>query len=167
MIIETQRLRLRPIAIEDQAGFRKIYGDPTVMQFMFGGAKSPEDSDKSIIRKCEHWQTHGYGLWSIINRANGDLIGHCGLGWLEPLEAVEVAYLLSASYWGRGLGTEAVRASLEHGFQFHGFPRIIAIAPPENNGSLRVMERCGMRRIGERTVWNRTFVCCEALNPND
>lgn len=165
MIVETSRLQLRPIALQDQAAFRGIYGDPSVMQHMFGGAKSADDSDKSVVRKCEHWQTHGYGLWSVIYKENGALIGHCGLGWLEPLDEVEVAYLLAAPYWGRGLGSEAVRASLDHGFGHHGFARIVAIAPPENLGSLRVMERCGMRRVGERMVWNRTFICCEALKP--
>jgi ribosomal-protein-alanine N-acetyltransferase len=157
-VIETPRLILRPFdPVADVADFQRIYGDPLTMEHM-NGAKSPEAARLSVERKAARWRTQGYGLWCVVLRQSGAAIGHCGLDLLEPLGEVECAYLIDRPHWGRGLATEAVRASLEFGFSHLGLRRIIAISEPENPASMAVMARAGMHREDEVTVWGRPFI---------
>src|SRR5205807_7864742 len=73
--------------------------------------------------------------------------GFCGLvsQSVEGVEEVEVGYMLDKAYWGRGLATEAARASRDYGFERLGLRRLISLINPENAASLRVAEKNGMR----------------------
>ncbi|KIL97786.1 Acetyltransferase [Paramagnetospirillum magnetotacticum MS-1] len=158
VILETRNMILRPFDPSvDVAVFQRIYGDPVTMEHM-NGAKSAEAARLSVERKAAKWASQGYGLWCVIDRASGAAIGHCGLDLLEPLGEVEVAYLIDRPFWGRGLATEAVRASIEWGFAQLGLDHIIAISEPENPASMAVMAKAGMRRANQVTVWGRPFI---------
>lgn len=157
-VIETERLILRPFdPVGDVVAFQRIYGDPITMEHM-NGAKTPDASRISVERKASKWDSQGFGLWCLINKADGQAIGHCGLDMLEPLGEVECAYLIDRPHWGRGLATEAVKASLRFGFQHLRLDHIIAISEPENPASMAVMARAGMRRADDVTVWGRLFI---------
>ncbi len=157
-VIETPRLILRPFhPVDDVADFQRIYGDPVTMEHM-NGAKTPEAARISVERKAAKWQTQGYGLWCVIHKADGQAIGHCGLDLLEPLGEVECAYLIDRPYWGQGLATEAVRASIAYGFSRLGLDHVIAISEPENPASMAVMAKAGMHRADAVTVWGRPFI---------
>ncbi|CAA7614488.1 GNAT family N-acetyltransferase [Magnetospirillum sp. SS-4] len=156
MMIETARLILRAFQDADIPEFQRIYADPVVMEHM-NGPKTPDVARISVERKAAKWQSQGYGFWCVEDKASGTAIGHCGLDFLDPLGEVECGYLLDRPFWGRGLATEMVRATLEWGFSQKNFETIIAIARPENIASMRVMENAGMTRRGEVIVWERTF----------
>ncbi|TAN72859.1 MAG: N-acetyltransferase [Magnetospirillum sp.] len=158
-VIETPRLILRPFhPVDDVADFQRIYGDPLTMAHM-NGAKTPEAARLSVERKAAKWATQGYGLWCVVDKAGGQTIGHCGLDLLEPLGEVECAYLIDRPFWGQGLATEAVKASIAFGFERLGLTRIIAISEPENPASMAVMAKAGMVQEGPVTVWGRPFIC--------
>jgi ribosomal-protein-alanine N-acetyltransferase len=156
-MIETPRLILRPFHGDDVAAFQRIYGDAANMVHM-NGIKTPEAARLSVERKAAKWDSQGYGLWCVIDKASGAAIGHCGLDLLEPLGEVECAYLIDHPFWGRGLATEAVRASIAWGFAERGFSHIIAISEPENPASMTVMAKVGMQRHDEVMVWGRPFI---------
>lgn len=165
--VETPRLILRPFhPVHDVADFQRIYGDPETMAHM-NGVKTPEAARLSVERKAVKWQTQGYGLWCVVDKASGKAIGHCGLDLLEPLGEVECAYLIDRLFWGRGLATEAVRASLDYGFSHLGLDHIIAISEPENPASMAVMAKAGMRRTGDVMVWGRSFIRWIILSDKD
>ena len=92
----------------------------------------------------EHWQKHGFGDWAVTAKADGELLGHCGLNFVPEVSEVEVEYALAKAYWGRGIASEAARASLKFGFEILRLPRIIALADPQNIASWRVMEKVGL-----------------------
>ena len=73
------------------------------------------------------------------------MIGYCGLRFLAETEEVEILYGIDKPYWGRGLVTEAAKATLRFGFEEAKLPRIIALAHPSNVGTRRVMEKAGLR----------------------
>jgi RimJ/RimL family protein N-acetyltransferase len=155
-MIETSRLLLRRFVADDVPEFQRIYGDLIVMEHM-NGPKTPEAARLSVERKAAKWDSQGYGFWCVVHKDSGAAIGHCGLDLLEPLGEVECGYLIDQPFWGRGLATEAVRASLDWGFATKGFASIIAIARPENVASTRVMERVGMTFSGTVMVWDKPF----------
>jgi RimJ/RimL family protein N-acetyltransferase len=91
-----------------------------------------------------YWQEHPFGLWAVERRADGALIGQCGLFHLDNTPEVEVAYLLAKDAWGQGYATEAATASLRYGFETADLPRIVAVVRPQNIASQHVLEKIGL-----------------------
>jgi ribosomal-protein-alanine N-acetyltransferase len=87
----------------------------------------------------------------VTLRETGELIGHCGLWYLEPFQATEVLYGYSTGAWGRGIATEAGRAVVALAFESLGFERLIALVAPENVRSRRVVEKLGFSPVREVT----------------
>jgi ribosomal-protein-alanine N-acetyltransferase len=132
-----------------------ITSDPEVMKHLgMGGARTKEKTMNTIDAILRHWDQHGFGIWALEHKANGKLIGWCGLQMLEKTPEVEVAYLLAQAYWNQGLATEAARAAIEYGFNALKRDRIVAIARPENVGSYRVMEKIGMKYEKDAHFYN-------------
>jgi ribosomal-protein-alanine N-acetyltransferase len=150
--IETARLVLRrlvPADLDDY--YRRVFADPDVMRTLpqrvpLARAEFDARAPRMMI---EHWAQHGFGPWAVVDRSDGQLIGHCGLRYWPDTTDVEVLYAIGRAYWGRGLATEGARASLRYGFETLGLDRIIAAAFTDNPASLRVLEKVGLRR--ERT----------------
>ena len=84
----------------------------------------------------------------ISSSGEEKLIGWNGLQFLPETGEVEVAYLISKPFWGKGLTTEGASAALRYGFEQIGLKLIIALAHPENKASRRVMEKLGMSFTG-------------------
>jgi ribosomal-protein-alanine N-acetyltransferase len=125
----------------------------------FDAEAAPVRSARALARFRESWATHGWSVWALIDRADGRLIGQCGLLQLPESADVEVLYLLERDRWGRGLAAEAARAVLRHAFEQLGLPRIVAVTRPEHAASRRVMEKLGMRQEADRDVFGFHAVC--------
>jgi len=144
--IETSRFYLRPFSDADLEGYaRLIFANPNVTRYLPKRDIPPKDRATRTIRYVsEHWLKYGYGLWAVVPKISGELIGHCGLNYLVDTQEVEVDYALAEAYWGQGIATEVAYASLQFGFENIGIERIIALAVPENIASRKVMEHIGM-----------------------
>lgn len=92
----------------------------------------------------ESHEKYGIGLSIMALRSTGEQIGTSGLQPLEDTGEIEVGYNMSERFWGQGYGTECARAWLKFGFEHLDLERIVAIADPDNIGSWRIMENCGM-----------------------
>jgi [ribosomal protein S5]-alanine N-acetyltransferase len=160
VIIETARLLLRPMEASDHLDLLMTFGDPKVMA-AFGVEPFGEPEMKRwIARNLEHQEHYGYGLFSVLHRADQKLIGDCGLEHrsVEGAAEVELGYDIRSDYWNRGLATEAATAVRDYAFQGAGLPRLISLIRPGNAASVRVAEKVGMRRSadilqGETRYW--------------
>ena len=157
-VLETQRLILRPLTLEDVDALAALYADPDVMRF-FEGTRSWETTRQRVEEIIEQYARTGVDFLATIYKENGAFIGRCGLLWqvIDGVQEVEVAYMLAKSYWGQGLGTEAAQALKEHGFRDFGFRRLISIIDPGNIASIRVAEKNGMHY--ERDIEFEGHVC--------
>ena len=90
------------------------------------------------------WEQPGIGRWAAVHRATGAVIGFAGLKYLPELGVVDLGYRFLPAFWGRGLATEASRACLAYGFETLGLERVIGLTDPENQASMRVLEKVGM-----------------------
>jgi hypothetical protein len=111
MEIETERLRMRKIALEDADEHLRIISDPEFMRPM--GPQFQPTRDKVLVgvgRMIEHWYQFGYGLWVLELKGAERHFGYCGLRHLMPTDEVELFYGCDRAYWGRGLVTEADHA---------------------------------------------------------
>jgi ribosomal-protein-alanine N-acetyltransferase len=142
----TPRLELRAFRPDDLDALAAIYADPEVMRYIRGGVsegpRSREQTATSMDAYAEEWAQHGYGVWAVVNRADGLLLGVCGF-----VDRAEIGYIFGRASWGRGIATEAARACLWYGFERLGYEEIGAGAKRENVASLRVIEKLGMRHV--------------------
>jgi RimJ/RimL family protein N-acetyltransferase len=159
--LETPRLRMRPFTPDDLENFVLLGSDPEVMRYISNGVPRPrEEAAVALGNLVEHWQTHAFGVWVLEDRATGQFLGRCGLRILPAIGGeVELLYTLMRHAWGRGIATEAARASLQYAFDVLKLRRIIALAEPANRASWRIMEKLGMNReriapyMGFEVVW--------------
>jgi RimJ/RimL family protein N-acetyltransferase len=141
-VIETERLLLRPITMEDLDPLVAMYDDPEVARFM--GSFSPEQAVERLKKDQRDWLKRGHGLLTILDRATGEVLGRTGLRYWPQFDETEVGWLLRRDAWGRGLATEAACASAAWGFRQFGFPYLTAMIDPRNTRSISVAERLGM-----------------------
>jgi RimJ/RimL family protein N-acetyltransferase len=155
--VETERLLLRPWRpAEDGDALAALNADPAVMRWVTPNRPlRPEESAELLDRIVRHWDEHGFGLWALVPREEPwACIGFAGLAipsFLPAvLPAVEVGWRLAPQWWGRGLATEAARASVDYGFERLGLRSIVSIIDARNDRSLAVAARLGMRRGPDR-----------------
>ncbi len=149
----------------DAAASAPIYAKPEVMRYIPGGAWDLARTTAIVERLRARERENGYGIYPVVLKASGAMIGHAGLGPLEDTGEVEVAYVLDSPYWRKGLATEAALAIIAHGFASAGLKRIVAVAFPENEGSIGVMKRCGMTRVGVARHFGHDLIKYEIERP--
>lgn len=149
--ITTTRLILRPFVEADAVPLQRILNEDDVLRYFPNPDPPPlERMQRFVARQIAHWGEHGFGWWAVeprISRSGQGLIGWNGLQFLPETGEIEVGYLLSKAYWGKGLATEGGLASLQFGFQTLGLESIIAIVHPDNKASQRVIEKLGMSLV--------------------
>jgi len=149
-VIETPRLLLRSMRAEDVDDLLVVFTDPRVMA-SFGGIRfDRDDMTRWLNRNLAHQARWGYGLFSIIHKADNLLIGDCGLEHqaADNREA-ELGYDLRSDYWNQGLATEAAAAVRDHAFAVLGLPALCSQIRQGNARSRRVAEKIGMRYAGD------------------
>lgn len=151
--IETARLRLRQLTRADLADLARIVADPEVMRYLgrVPGPLSAAEAESFLDSVMAHWERHGFGRWAVVEKRGGRLVGCAGFRSHEGV--AELNYLLDKSSWGAGLATEIAGACLRHGFGGYGFDLIIAFARPANAASRRVLEKAGLRYVGETVAY--------------
>jgi ribosomal-protein-alanine N-acetyltransferase len=146
-VIETERLILKQLKVEDAEDLYRIYSNRETMKFMGTGSASIEEERSNIQKHIEkYYNKYGFGLWATVLKENNTLIGRCGLLYqeIEGTKDLELAYLIDNTYWGKGLATEAAQSIIKIGFDRYKFNRIIAIINPQNIASIRVAKKIGM-----------------------
>ena len=112
MILETERLYLREMEQSDYNSLCRILQDKEVM-YAYEGAFSDAETKEWLDRQISRYQKWGFGLWAVILKENGEMIGQCGLTmqpWKDR-QVLEVGYLFCHMYWHKGYATEAGKSA--------------------------------------------------------
>lgn len=151
-MIQSERLTLRTMTIDDVEPLLKVFTDPAVMASFGGGSFDRVQMEQWVKRNLEHQEQHGYGLFTLLHRSDEVIVGDCGLEHMDfdGVPEIELGYDLRSDYWGRGLATEAAAAVRDHAFGDLGVERLISLIRPDNGASRRVAEKIGM--VHERDV---------------
>jgi RimJ/RimL family protein N-acetyltransferase len=147
-ILETERILLREFGEQDAEAFLALNGDPRVMRRTGEPIWTDLEETRRRLRDYPDYRRHGYGRWALVYKPDRMVVGFCGLKYLGELQEVDLGYRLAYDYWGRGLATESSRAVLEYGFETLKLGRIIGLVLPENEASVSVLRKIGMRRTG-------------------
>jgi RimJ/RimL family protein N-acetyltransferase len=150
--IETPRTILRAFALEDLASFHRLGSDPEIVRHTADPGGSFRDLAHARQALLDHpladYEKHGFGRLAVVWRESGEVIGFCGLKYLEESGEVDLGYRLLPEYWGLGIATETGRATLEFGFETLQLEEIVAFALPSNPASIRVLEKLGFSEAG-------------------
>jgi len=150
MKIETERLILRELTLDDLDDLHVIFSDPESMQH-YPSPFSLEKSKKWIEWNIKSYATIGFGLWGVILKEENRLIGDCGItmqninGKMEP----EIGYHINKNYTNRGYATEAAIVCRDYAFKVLKLTRLYSYMKYTNAASMRVAEKNGMKFVTE------------------
>jgi RimJ/RimL family protein N-acetyltransferase len=168
-MIETPRLRLRRWHAEDLAPYAAIMADRRVTDWLAGPLTSAETAER-IARQEASFEQNGFGRFAVERRADGALLGHCGLMPAHPeiplAPAVEAGWALAPDAWGHGYAVEAARAVLADGFARLGLAEIVAYTTRANLRSQAVMARAGFTRDAARDFDHPALARDHPLRPH-
>jgi len=149
--LETKRLILRPMLETDLDALLLIFTDVKVMAAFNHPPFTREQMQGWLQRNLNHQNEFGYGLFSIILKETGELIGDCGLEQMEDQGAAELGYDFRRDFWNQGYATEAALAVRDYAFDVLKLPQLISLIRVGNLASKRVAEKVGMTLTEEFT----------------
>lgn len=131
----------------DAGPLLRVFADPLVMASFGVPPFEREQMTQWVARNLAHQEAHGFGLFSVLLKDSGLLVGDCGLTRMELAGAgeVELGYDLRGDYWNQGLATEAAAAVRDYAFAALNLPRLVSLIRQGNRASRRVAEKVGMR----------------------
>lgn len=151
--METERLVIRRLTMQDTEALLAIMGKPEVM-YAWEHGFTHADVVQWIGRQLARYRDDGYGYFALELKGEGKVIGQAGLmkTAINGREAVELGYILDDSYWHRGYAVEAARECLRYASADLGLAEVYCSIRPQNTASIRVALALGMKQCGSHTV---------------
>ena len=151
--LETPRFVLRPLVTEDSDWLARLFTDRDVNRFLLEDPCTPEQARRTAEAVVSLDLMRGrWGCWAIEDKTTGAVHGWTELSklrpWSGPSDEIGLSYVLGVGSWGRGIATEAAGRLLRHAFEVLHEDRVMAVIMADNAASRRVLEKLGMRSIG-------------------
>ena len=152
-ILKTERLLLRPMLASDFEALYLIFTDRNVMAAFDHDPFTREQMERWLQRNLAHQEEFGYGLFSVLLKDTGELIGDCGLEHMQvgDTKIAELGYDFRSDFWNNGYATEAAVAVRDYAFNVLNLPQLISLIRVGNEASRRVAEKMGMTLAEEFT----------------
>ena len=146
-VLTTKRLTLRRLSPADAEFIVELLNDAAFLRFI--GDKAVRDVDDArqyiLDGPVASYERNGFGSWLVALKETGLSIGICGLLKRESLPDVDIGFAFLPAYRSQGYAFESASAVLDYGRTELGLKRIVAITNSDNAGSIRVLEKMGMR----------------------
>lgn len=157
MVLETKRLQLREMTAADYDALCRILQDEETM-YAYEGAFSDEETRAWLDKQLRRYREEGIGLWAVVRKDTGEMIGQCGLTWQmwKERRLLEVGYLFERRHWHQGYATEAARGCMDYAFQVLHADEVCSIIRDTNLPSQRVALRNGLVR--QKEVWTKHYL---------
>jgi ribosomal-protein-alanine N-acetyltransferase len=145
--LETDRLVLRELTLDDAPFILELVNDPAWLRFIGDrGVRTLLDARAYLLAgPIAMYRRLGFGLWLVALKADGLPIGICGLIKRDTLQHVDIGFAFLPAHRGRGYAYEAASACLSYGRHTLGLDRIVATTALDNDASGRLLERIGLR----------------------
>jgi RimJ/RimL family protein N-acetyltransferase len=145
-VLESERLVLREFDLADAEFILELLNESAFVRFIGDKGVRTRADAREYLQKgpLDSYRRFGFGLYLASLRADGMPIGMCGLVKREELADVDVGFAMLARYGSRGYAAEAAAAVLEYGRRTLNLGRIVAIAKPDNEASVAVLEKIGL-----------------------
>jgi len=131
----------------------EILRDAEVVRFIGDGKPYDREQTQKFIEAMEKcFLENGFSRWKVVEKSSGALVGSCGFGKFDELDAPELGYLLAKQFWGKGYATEIAEAVMLYGFKNLGFREIIALTALDNTASQNVLRKIGFTSRGVSVI---------------
>jgi len=148
LVLETERLRLRPITIDDVPDIYAYAKDPQVSRLLvWESPASINETQKVVQQWIANYRANKQAPWGIVDKETNTVIGTIDTRHYDPEEkSAMIGYCLSREYWGKGLMPEALHCVLNYLFTQTDVTEIAATCRVDNPQSQRVLEKVGMHK---------------------
>jgi RimJ/RimL family protein N-acetyltransferase len=146
-VVETDRLVLRRLTVDDAEFILELLNEPSFLRYIGDrGVRNLDDARQYILTgPVASYDQHGFGLYLTALREPEVAIGICGLLKRESLEDVDIGFAFLPKYWSKGYAFESASAVMDYGRGVLELQRIVAVTAPDNDASIRLLAKLGMR----------------------
>ncbi len=168
LLIDTPRLHIRPLTMADFEFYYLLQSDPDTMRYI-----RPPEPDREVVReRIDTWDKYaaehpGLGSKIVLDKETHTPVASCVLRHVDyqPENELEVGYVISPEFRGRGLATEITRALAAYAFQRFAVPHVVAVTDPDNFPSQKVLLKCGFQAVGRRFIYGSECLEFRLNNP--
>ena len=146
-VLETERLNLRRLTGDDAAFILELLNDPSFIKNIADrGVRSVAAARRYILDGfVASYEKHGFGLYLVELKESGAPAGICGLVKRDTLADVDIGFAFLPRYRSKGYALESALAVKAYALDVLGLKRLVAITNPDNEGSIRVLEKIGLK----------------------
>lgn len=146
IILTTKRLFIRPFTLDDAPFILELLNEPSFIRNIGDrGVRSLADANAYLLNgPIASYERNGFGLYSVELKAEGVMVGMCGLIKRDVLPDVDIGFAFLPRYWGHGYAIEAAAAVMAYGRDVLKLNRIVAIVSPGNEASINVLRKLGL-----------------------
>ncbi len=164
-ILETERLYVRELTLNDEAELSKVLSDAESMKY-YPHPFSPQEVENWIKWNIDNYAKYGFGLWAVIRKEDAAFLGDCGITMqnIDGEQLPEAGFHIIKDFQRKGYASEAARAVIEYASKKYHFPKIYSYCEVHNEPSRGVMIKAGMVKEKEyskesitRVVYSKAF----------
>lgn len=164
IITETERCVIREITLQDLDALYELYALPGITDYTEPLLERKKEEAYTRAYIDNMYRYYGYGMWVVIEKKTGRLIGRAGFDdrIIDNRAETEMGYVIATDLQRQGYATEVCQAILAYGREYCEFERINCLIYPQNNGSIAFAKSLGMERSAPVSVNGRTmerYVC--------
>src|SRR5262245_3183172 len=144
-ILETPRLVLRKMTLDDLDFLASVLAHPEVMRY-YPKCFSRDEAEVWVRRQLDRYAQHGHSFWLVLDRTTGEPLGQVGVipQLIDDVWEAEIGYMIHRPFWRRGLATEAAAACRDYAFDVLSRSRVVSQIRPENLPSQGVARKVGL-----------------------
>ena len=162
LILETERLIMRPLELSDVDDFFQMNNNPNVNLYLSNPIQTKKDAELYIQKIINEHQKNGIARFAVILKQTNKLIGFSGLKFRDKeennhIDFYDLGYRFAEEHWRKGFATEAAIAWLDYGFNTMKLPIICACAVSDNIGSNTVLRKLGFEFVNQYFVRNSIY----------
>src|SRR5262245_17861704 len=146
-VIKTERLCVRKFVEADAQFITGLLNQASFIRFIGDKKVRTRDDARKYLNDgpMESYRRYGYGLCCVELKDTKAAIGMCGVLKRDSLPDPDLGFAFLPEYWGKGYAFEAAVAVLDHARDVLKLPRVLAITTPDNDASIKLLERLGFQ----------------------
>ncbi|MBR5230552.1 MAG: GNAT family N-acetyltransferase [Firmicutes bacterium] len=158
-ILETEHCYVRESCEEDVEAFYTIYKEPEMTRYT-EGLYEHAVSERAYIREYieKVYAYFEFGIWTVVWKESGEIIGRAGLSVREGFEEPELGYVFGVLWQGKGLAREVCEGILKYAKEELEMTKLQVLIQPGNEASLKLAHRLGFQQVEETEVEGKLHI---------
>jgi RimJ/RimL family protein N-acetyltransferase len=147
MVLETARLILRRLSIDDAEFVLELLNEPSFLRYIGDkGVRNLDDARQYILDgPVASYERNGFGVYLVELKESGIPIGISGLVKRDTLPDADIGFAFLPAYWSNGYALESTAAVMKYARETLKLDRILAITSPDNDASAKLLCKIGLK----------------------